>query len=1139
MSSGTIETAARHLALLAAPLIEASRSLGAFRRLMGRLGFSVSSLPPAYAALGTAAERLVTAVEALPPQPSAGDVFGLVDEVKAMFDAIAGLAGAAPPPGADAGAYAGEIVDRLVQLLIGDYVASASPTMQGILQVLDILSVETVPATATRPSFARTVIRWDSIPRVLSEPASLPERTYGWGTPDFDGRLLLEHLGDLFLGLNFPVEFERESKGTEPDYAPSATDEEAPHQRLVLPFLRTNFSGTPVEAGIALRVLTAPEGGVPGLVLEPDLPASFPLSIELHPKATLRLLAGTNAFGMIGLLLQQSGVSVRFPFAPGQPPVSGRVGVGFDFRSDAPMLIFGDAGGSRLEFGGASIDLDLHLGGADVGVSFGAELNGLKAVLSGGNSDGFVQAILGSGNSEVAIPLGIEWSDQGLRFKSSSAFEIAIAPHLSLGPIKIDTMTLSLAALPGGPPALRSEIGAGISGAFGPLAFVLQGIGIRADVTFANGNLGPLGIALGLKPPTGVGLSVDVAVVKGGGFLNFDTVREEYTGALELSIADTVSVTAVGIVTTRLPDGSKGFSLLLAITAEFGTGIQLSYGFTLLGIGGLLGLNRTMQLDVLANGLRSGAMDSILFPRNVVANAPRIISDLKQVFPAAPDRFLLGPMAKFGWGTPTLISISLGLVIEIPGNIALLGTLRIALPTVDAPLIIIQAAFLGAVEFDKKRIWFYATLFESRVLFATLDGGMGFVITYGDDPEFVISIGGFHPSFEPPALPFPAPQRITISLVDTSFARIRALAYMAVTSNTVQFGSRTELFFGFDSFNVQGHIAFDALIRFSPLYFIIEASASVALRVFGVDAFSIRLRFSLEGPTPYHAVGRGSISFLFFEFSADFDETFGERRDTTLPPIEALPLLAAEIGKIENWTARADTGSNSLVRVRVQQPVPGSVVVHPLGALRVSQRAVPLDGALAKIGAQTIADVEDLHIRPGNGSLAQQNAVDEFFALAQFEDLSDAEKLSRPSYERRPAGADLAATGEQFDCGPLSQRTARYEENVIDTFYTSVLRRFGLAVIGIFNHALRDNAAAKCALAKERAVKLDPFDSRVVVQSAGFAVTTIADNKKASGTVVFLTEAAAQAHVKAQAKANPAFASTLQVVPAHEMRSAA
>ena len=67
-----------------------------------------------------------------------------------------------------------------------------------------------------------------------------------------------------------------------------------------------------------------------------------------------------------------------------------------------------------------------------------------------------------------------------------------------------------------------------------------------------------------------MGLAVDAGIVTGGGYLYFDFDRGEYAGVLELSIAEVVSVKAIGLITTRMPDGSKGFSLLIIITAYAG-----------------------------------------------------------------------------------------------------------------------------------------------------------------------------------------------------------------------------------------------------------------------------------------------------------------------------------------------------------------------------------------------------------------------------------------------------------------------------------------------------------------------------------------------------------------------------------------
>ena len=108
-----------------------------------------------------------------------------------------------------------------------------------------------------------------------------------------------------------------------------------------------------------------------------------------------------------------------------------------------------------------------------------------------------------------------------------------------------------------------------------------------------------------------------------------------------------------------------------------------------------------MRLEPLMIGVRTGAINGIMFPTDIVANAPRIISDLRTIFPPRQGTFLIGPMAKLGWGTPTLISLAIGVIIEIPGNVAIVGVLKIALPTADAPLVVVQANFAGAIEFDQ------------------------------------------------------------------------------------------------------------------------------------------------------------------------------------------------------------------------------------------------------------------------------------------------------------------------------------------------------------------------------------------------------------------------------------------------------
>src|SRR5690606_32250589 len=140
----------------------------------------------------------------------------------------------------------------------------------------------------------------------------------------------------------------------------------------------------------------------------------------------------------------------------------------------------------------------------------------------------------------------------------------------SLGPLQIKDLTLGI----GFQEEVTLKTHATIKLEPGPFVAVVEGLGLKSALTFPDGggNLGPADLAFGLKPPTGIGLSLDLAVVKGGGYLFFDPDNERYGGALELVIADKISVVAIALITTRFPDGSKGFSLLLLVSVEFSPG---------------------------------------------------------------------------------------------------------------------------------------------------------------------------------------------------------------------------------------------------------------------------------------------------------------------------------------------------------------------------------------------------------------------------------------------------------------------------------------------------------------------------------------------------------------------------------------
>ena len=1120
-AAGSVERIAIELAKLLQPLTlygTPDRTKGFF----ARMGLTLTDAQAAAAAgpLGSASAKtadllplIAQLVDAIAAENTGAIATKGVEAIAKAVQVIDGFSSLGSALSGAGGLSGAQVAKRIFDHLAFEYLENLEG-LNDVLQLLGILDREDHdgdPDDPADPAFTVSAYHLDRIGGWLSDPASEVRNLYGWGGNSFDGAELFGRIEEIVARAGLPVIF----------------DETGPKPKLDLVFFEAAATDD-TPRGLFLRLKSNVASGVQ--------------TIPMGSEVSLKLKADFQPPNNTGLVIRPDG-SLRFePPAPG-PAFSGELSLALVAKKTSPpepFLLFGQAGGSRLELAEFTFSTGTRVtasGGAAVGeFSLGAEAKGLKAVIDLTSADGFLAKILPGTKTEASFDLrmGVS-SEAGFYFGGSSALEIQIPLHVELGPVSIEALTLGAGLKDG-----KIPVSAGISlrAALGPLVAVVENVGVETTLSFPpgnSGNLGPLQLDVGFKPPNGVGLSIDAGVVQGGGYLFIDVDRGEYAGVLELTFSGIIAVKAIGLITTKMPDGSKGFSLLILISVEFGTAIQLGFGFTLLAVGGLLGLNRTMKLQPLMEGVRTGAIDSIMFPQDVVANAPKILSDLRAIFPPQEGIFLIGPMAKLGWGTPTLISVALGVIIEIPGNIAILGVLKVALPTEDAALIRLQVNFAGAIEFDKKRIYFFAALFESRVVFLTIEGEMGLLVAFGGDANFVVSVGGFHPRFNPPPLPIPTPRRIAVSLLSSPVARVRIEGYFAVTSNTVQFGARVEIFFGFSALNVQGHLAFDALFQFSPFFFVIEISASFSVKVFGAGLFSVRLRGALEGPTPWRVQGEGEISILFIDVSVDVDHTWGESRDTLLPPIAVMPLLEAEFNKDDNWRALLPAGNNLLVTLRKLPAEEAALVLHPIGVLRVSQRALPLDLKLDKVGTQKPSDVNRLSVVVSGGGLAKKADAIEQFAPAQFQNFNDGDKLSRPAFGPEHAGLDLSAAGEDLRSSAMVKRVVRYEEIIIDSNFKRFARRFRGYLGSLFVFFLGGGSIAKSELSQVKKKQLQPFADKIEVGPETYTVALQASNKAYSAaTVSFASEAAARDFLEREARKDPNLAETLHVIPSSE-----
>ena len=998
------------------PLRAAADSPDALRELLAQLGWDADALGLPATAFDAAAQAVDT-IEALVDaggEPTLDTLAQALQATATGFQAVNALAGAAPSAPPD---WAG-IGAALAELLTCRWLGRRHPLAFRAAVLLTLMRPpqEAPPATAVIDSGGGLVrfpaqapqLRLDQIGKLLSDPVGtlkaeyLPAIGSGQARADALADRLLPRLGALIQMLGADALFGTDTVET----GDLGTDGAAIAARALT--VRLPIGTDEVGATIALR---APAGGAAGT----DVAIAPFGTLTLTEQAGAWQLDLTATVGIDAVVVGPGGVSIASAGATPIASLDAQATVSKLSAGDEPAILIGSDTATRLEVGAFAIDLAAALatsGSRDFG--FEARAQHAAVVVSGGDGDGFLGKLLPAPPGlTIPFDLAVGWSrSRGLYLGGGTTLVVKLPLHVTLfDAITVEEVDLAIAPRAGG---VRIDAAASAELAIGPFAAVVQEVGLRADVTFpvGGGNLGPAQLALGFKPPTGAGLALDAGAVVGGGFLAF--ADDSYAGILELEVAGWLSLKAIGLISTRLPSGQRGFSLLLIITAEFPP-IQLGFGFTLNGVGGLVGANRTMAPEVLRTQLHTGGLESLLFPPDPVAHAVEVIANLREAFPVAEGRFVFGPMAKLAWGTPTIVSLAVGVLFELPPplRIALLGRLRTALPTDDHTVVLLQLDVIGLWDQATGDISVDATLHDSRIADFPITGDFALRANIGAHPTFALSAGGFHPAFAPPP-GFPHLERVAISLGNSGNPRLRLDAYLALTTNTVQVGAAVDLYAYADAglvgtFSVAAILAFDAILHLDPLELQADLSAAVDFRRNGAPIGAAYLELHLSGPTPWHAWGKATIHFLG---KHEFDVALAVGSEPPPPPIAAVRVIDRLLDDLRapaSWAAALPGDRHLLATFRKLAPATGQVVAHPLGSLAVHERSVPLAVTIQRFGSAPVAGPSRLSItRATVGGLeVGRTPARDRFAPGQFFALSDDEALRRPAFEELEAGATM------------------------------------------------------------------------------------------------------------------------------------
>ncbi|KAL5598258.1 hypothetical protein FOBRF1_012051 [Fusarium oxysporum] len=155
----------------------------------------------------------------------------------------------------------------------------------------------------------------------------------------------------------------------------------------------------------------------------------------------------------------------------------------------------------------------------------------------------------------------------------------------------------------------------------------------------------------------------------------------------------------------------------------------------------------------------------------------------------------------------------------------------------------------------------------------------GFCIAYffegsGHEGNWVLSIGGYHPSFQVPAHYPPTPPRLGISWVYDNELSITGEAYFAITPAACMGGGRLDAVFSTGRTKATFSAYTNFLMYFRPFHFQSEIGVSVyASTVIGWRWFSVEIQVEISAMLELHGppiAGVAHLHFWFLEISVRF-----------------------------------------------------------------------------------------------------------------------------------------------------------------------------------------------------------------------------------------------------------------------------
>jgi hypothetical protein len=594
-----------------------------------------------------------------------------------------------------------------------------------------------------------------------------------------------------------------------------------------------------------------------------------------------------------------------------------------------------------------------------------------------------------------------------------------------------------LQAIQGWPAAHRGEVLDHVRGALPPLPQLtdaLNALSFPADGWHPSTTLGPAtvsvdcaaavvhagGVAtvLGLLPPSGGGLALDAGALSAAGTL----MRAGDTAAAGSLGVRLGPAQVIGFARLDVAGGPP--SIVVVLGLHFLPPIQLSFGFALSAVGGIVGVNHRIDKDALHARLADGSALDALFPDDPVKGAGAVLATLDAIFRREPGQHVVGPTFTVTWldiGFTSIVRLDVGLLLQLPDPlVVIVGRGAIELP----PVLQLRLDVAGELDPGRKLFGLDAFLVDSHALtIFRVTGSATVRVGWGSPSYVVFAVGGFYPGFRPEPANIPPQQRLALALDIPCPLTFRASGYLAITSNSFQAGADIEVGIDLDIISASGFLRFDAIVEFDPFHVHADYSAGWEIDV-AIFSGGTTVSGWIDGPGPWAVHAEVSISLLIDDFTWSDTFHFGPDGPPAEPPLEhAVDVLQPTLGAASHIRSADAVDPHVEVRPRKSADAKDLAVCSPLAALTWTQTALPLGLPITRAGGRRLAAPQqvDVQVDPQLAQAASPPEAYDWFAPGTFQDFTAAEALNLPPFQWLRAGTrlELAPTSGSTATGSL------------------------------------------------------------------------------------------------------------------------